>query len=106
MSVCVCVCLCVCLWADWRVLQRLRFVALNGSEYGRNRPDRGRMGTRLFGGQPAPRWDEGVALAREMQSIRTVNSAGTGRLSVGSRIREAHSFLRRFFGAPANSSNE
>ena len=67
--------------------------------WGRNTPLAGRLGTRKASGQPQPRWGEGVALAHELSNVRTVsaphNSSGSSFLSVGSRIREARSFLSR-----------
>ena len=84
---------------DWLQDKRLQFVAANGVSWGRNTPLAGRLGTRKASGQPQPRWGEGVALAHELSNVRTVsaphNSSGSSFLSVGSRIREARSFLSR-----------
>ena len=84
---------------DWLQDKRLQFVAANGVSWGRNTPLAGRLGTRKASGQPQPRWGEGVALAHELSTVRTQsaphNSSGSSFLSVGSRIREARSFLSR-----------
>ena len=51
---------------NWLMSQRLRFVSDVGiGRNGRNRPDAGRLGARMSGGKPAPRWHEGIALAKE-----------------------------------------
>ena len=70
--------------------QRLRFVSDVG--IGRNRPDAGRLGTRMSGGKPAPRWHEGVALARELDSFTE-----RPRTTIGTRIHNAQKFLSQFF---------
>ena len=61
-------------WHDPKYLMplRLRFVpeglGLNGLG-SRNRPDAGRLGSRVFGGTPQPRWETGVKLAYELKRI-------------------------------------
>ena len=52
-------------WHDqsWLTNLRLQWVSSDGSAYSRNRPDAGRLGSRLVGGQPQPRWSEGITLA-------------------------------------------
>ena len=69
--------------------QRLRFVSDVG--IGRNRPDAGRLGTRNSGGKPQPRWHEGIALAKELNS-----SIERPRTTIGTRIHNAQSFLAEF----------
>ena len=65
----------------------------------------GRTGTRLNIGQPQPRWDEGVALAREVLQTRSVALKGAQPLGIGSRIRNAVSSLREFMNGHASTSN-
>ena len=79
---------------QWLIERRLEYVS-NSVTGGRNRPDRGRLGTRVLGGKPQPRWHEGVNLAKQMNEINSVHS--NSRLSVGSRIQMAHSYLMSFF---------
>ena len=78
---------------NWLVSHRLRFVSQFG---GRNRPDAGRLGMRASGGKPQPRWHEGVELVRQVKEIRSTNLNGSSR-SIGSRIRDAQSYLMSFF---------
>ena len=86
--------------SDWLVALRLQFVSSAGSEYSRNRPDAGRLGTRGVGGKPQPRWHEGVALAKQLSSVREHSLIGQTRLGIASRIRQAQSFLSDMFNIP------
>ena len=100
---------------SWLRNKRLAFVSKIPG-FGRNRPEKGRLGTRALGGKPQPRWHEGVALAHEMcpNYVNSINpnslttprgSLGTppgcGKAnsspSLGSRIQEAQSFLASLF---------
>ena len=85
-------------WHDqsWLTGRGLQWVSSNGSAYSRNRPNAGRLGTRLVGGQPQPRWCEGIALARELVRIREIDCAAE-KVTVGTRIHRAHFYLQSFF---------
>ena len=85
-------------WHDsaWLQQQRLAWVSDRG---GRNTPFAGRLGTRAYSAQPQPRWEEGIVLAEQVGNTREFNHFGSARISIGTRIREAQSFLRQFFSA-------
>ena len=61
--------------AQWLIAQRMRFVSRNRSATSRNRPHAGRTGTRGgLGGKPQPRWQEGVALAKQVLNVSADDS--------------------------------
>ena len=68
--------------------------------FGRNRPDAVRLGIRTTGGKPQPRWHEGVSLAKALHEVRSESLIGSATLSIGTRFRQAQSFLRQLFDAP------
>ena len=87
-------------WHDAAWLQTMRLNWVSKSGEGRNTPHAGRLGTRMYGGQPQPRWGEGVLLAEQLDSVREISHFGNARLSIATRIREAQCFLRQFFADP------
>ena len=73
--------------AQWLIDQRMRFVSRNRSATSRNRPHAGRTGTRGgLGGRPQPRWQEGVALAKQVLNVSADDSENNSFLNVGSQI--------------------
>ena len=76
----------------WLLIQQSAWGAENGS-HGRVTALAGRMRTRLNISRPQQRWETGVALARQTVSERTRTRNGDQPLSIGSRIRNAVSFL-------------
>ena len=60
---------------------------------GRNTPFAGRLGTRAYSAQPQPRWEEGIVLAEQVGNTREFNHFGSRRISIGTRIKEAHRFF-------------
>ena len=92
-------------WHGVGWLQQMRSAWVSRSGQGRNSLIAGRLGTRLFGGQPQPRWAEGIALANSREVIGNSNVFGSSSSSLNSRIREAQSFLNSFLypGSPDNS---
>ena len=76
----------------WLREKRRNWVSRSG--HGRNKENAGRLGTRLFGGQPQSRWGEGVELAKSL----SLDLANSGRVvpSLTARIRQAQSFLVSF----------
>ena len=81
-SVHVCVCACVCVFVCVCECVCVLLVAI-----GRNRPHAGRTGTRGgLGGRPQPRWQEGVALAKQVLNVSADDSENNSFLNVGSQI--------------------
>ena len=91
--------------SEWLLHKRSQWVASRLSNSNRISALAGRTGTRLNIGQPQPRWDEGVALAREVLQSRSVALKGAQPLGIGSRIRNAVSSLREFMNGHASTSN-
>ena len=74
--------------SQWLTHQRSMYVPSNGIS-SRVSVSAGRTGTRNNIGRPQPRWEAGVALARDVLGSRTTAQRGNNALSIGSRIRSA-----------------
>ena len=85
--------------------KRSQWVASEGGANARVSMRAGRTGTRLNIGQPQPRWEEGVALAKTVLGSRDTTLIGNQPLSIGSRIRNAMSTLHRFFDSHASDND-
>ena len=59
-------------WHDAAWLQNMRLNWVSKSGEGRNTPHAGRLGTIMYGGQPQPRWGEGILLAEHLDSVRGI----------------------------------
>ena len=80
---------------NWLIARRLFWCTQNGSTSSRLSPFGGRTDTRICAGRPQQRWEQGVALARQLVEL---DPAQNSRIrGVGTRIREAKRFLNQFF---------
>ena len=84
-------------WHDsqWLMHKRSRWISRSGQV--RNILQAGRLGSRKFGGQPQPRWEEDIDLAQSLSKDREFISFDSARLSISTRIREAQRFLTQLF---------
>ena len=81
--------------SEWLLHQRSKYVASNRASV-RNTLVAGRTGTRCNIGRPQTRWEQGVALAREvLDSRQDVSQKGKNAVSIGTRIRNAIVSLAR-----------
>ena len=79
---------------EWLLHRRAEWIAQHESSISRVTAFAGWTGTRLNVGQPQPRWEEGLALAKTISITRGTSFNGNTNLSIGIRIREAMCTLR------------
>ena len=79
--------------SQWLLGKRTEFIPWNGQS-SRITCAAGRTGTRLNIGRPQVRWEDGVALAREVAKGRHQSESGGAPLTIGTRIRKALDALR------------
>ena len=91
---------------EWLLHKRSQWVASRGDNSSRVSALAGRTGTRLNLGHPQPRWEEGVALAREVLVTSDKSIKGGLSLGIGTRIRNAVSTLHELFNSQLNAGNE
>ena len=84
---------------NWLVSNRLNYVPDHGDVHGRLRPDAGRLGTRLAASRPQARWEEGVALAKQVD-VRQHEQNSSFIRKIGSRIQKAKAIIQEFFMNP------
>ena len=97
-------CVCVDNDAQWLLHKRAEWISEHESSSSRVTTVAGRTGTRLNIGQPQIRWEEGLALAKEVHhNTRDASLVDTCRskISIGTRIREAVKALRNFLEPPS-----
>ena len=90
----------MCQNSDWLQARRSLFVPSHGSGSGHYSIHSGRTDTRLFPGQPPPRWESGIKLARSFLDTRSMGVRGNNALSLGNRIRQAAIRIRELFNRP------
>ena len=88
--------------AQWLLHKRAEWISEHESSSSRVTTVAGRTGTRLNIGQPQIRWEEGLALAKEVQhNTRDASLVDRSKISIGTRIREAVKALRNFLEPPS-----
>ena len=90
----------MCQNSDWLQARRALFTPARPSASSRFSIHAGKNDTRISAGQPPPRWEAGINLARSFLVTQGMSTRGSNALSLGHRIRQAALLIRELFNRP------